>query len=275
MTNPLQKYYRQPKIYLTLPSNGKFYPPGALSGEADNVPVFGMSAMDEIVMKTPDALFSGEAVVSSIKSCIPSIVDPWKMPSLDVDVALVGIRMATYGQLLETTFKCKECNEDNKYDIDLTGILDYFSSLEYEDKVIIGPLCVHIRPLTYKETTEFAKKSYELRRRLYQTVDADTSEEEKNKVLDEAYKKLAAISIDIFRTSILKVEVDDEIVDNQQYIDEWLQNSDKELFDGLKDHVEQQKKVWSIQPQKVNCMSCGTENEVVISLDNSDFFVKR
>ena len=28
--NPLTNWYRQPKIYIKLPSNGDFYPPGAL-----------------------------------------------------------------------------------------------------------------------------------------------------------------------------------------------------------------------------------------------------
>jgi len=28
--NPLQKYFRQPKIYIKLPSGGQFYPEGAL-----------------------------------------------------------------------------------------------------------------------------------------------------------------------------------------------------------------------------------------------------
>ena len=41
--NPLQKYFRQPKIYMALPSKGLFYPPGSLLGDYNNVPIFGMN----------------------------------------------------------------------------------------------------------------------------------------------------------------------------------------------------------------------------------------
>lgn len=71
-TNPLQKYFRQPKIYLSLPSNGKYYPAGSLEiSETGEYPVFPMTARDEIMIKTPDALLNGEATVAVIKSCIP------------------------------------------------------------------------------------------------------------------------------------------------------------------------------------------------------------
>ena len=41
--NPLQKYFRQPKIYVQLPSKGLYYPPGTLAGDYTNVPVFAMN----------------------------------------------------------------------------------------------------------------------------------------------------------------------------------------------------------------------------------------
>jgi len=275
MANPLQKYYRQPKIYLSLPSGGHYYPQGALSGDPTNLAVFGMSAMDEIMMKTPDALFSGESVVSAIRSCIPDIIDPWHMPQLDIDATLVALRIATYGQTLETKFKCKECGEDNIFELDLTRILDYFSSLEYNSRVIVGPLVVNIRPLTYKETTEMSMKSYQLRRQLYQGADAKTSEEEKNKILDTVYKKIATLTVEVFKRAITSIEVEDEVVEDQTYISEWIQNSDREFFDKVKEHIEKLKDTWRIQPQKVDCQSCGEENTVAINLDNSDFFVRR
>lgn len=275
MTNPLQKYYRQPKIYLSLPSKGKYYPPNGVAGNPDSLPVFGMNAMDEIIMKTPDALFTGESIVSVIKSCIPEIVDPWKMPQLDIDAALVAIRMATYGQTLETKFKCQSCNEENIYDLDLSGILDYFSGLDYVDSIIAGPLVVNIRPLTYKELTELGLKTYEIRRRLTFNVSEDMSEEQKGKLLNDAFKKIGNITIETFKRSIVSIEADDNVVDNQQYIDEWLKNSDKDLFDKIKQHMESSKDQWSIQPQEVKCADCGAENKVNIRLDNSDFFVTK
>jgi hypothetical protein len=77
-SNPLRKYFRQPAIHLRLPSGGKFYPDGVVdlppNGE---IPIYPMTAVDEIITRTPDALFNGSAVPDILKSCVPNIKDPW------------------------------------------------------------------------------------------------------------------------------------------------------------------------------------------------------
>ena len=94
--NPLQKYFRQPKIYLSLPSKGHWYPEGAIEmTENGELPVYAMTAKDELAFKTPDALLNGQSVVDVVKSCLPNIKDPWLMPSIDVDAILIAIRIAT------------------------------------------------------------------------------------------------------------------------------------------------------------------------------------
>jgi transcription elongation factor Elf1 len=273
--NPLQKYYRQPKIYLELPSGGTYYPPGTIDGDPSKLPVFGMSAMDEIMFKTPDALFNGDATVDVIKSCIPGIMQPWFMPQLDVDACLIAIRIATYGQMLETRFDCEECGEENKIDLDLTKSLEYFGSLEYETTVIAGPLLVTIRPLTYKEATDFNIKSFELRRKLYQTADLDISEEEKNKQLNEVYKQIGKLTADGYKRCIASVEADDAVVTDPAQISDWLTHSDKSFFDKITDHLAEQSQKWKLQEQTVNCANCNHVNKVSLGLDNSNFFVKR
>ena len=272
--NPLQKYYRQPKIYLDLPSKGKYYPQGAINGDPTKLPVFGMSAMDEIMFKTPDALFNGEATVQVIKSCIPGIVHPWSMPQLDVDACLIAIRIATYGERLETTFDCNKCGENNKFDLDLTKSLEYYLAQEFEDQVYAGPLMVTIRPLTYKEATEIKTKSFELRRQIWNVSSLD-DEEMKNQTLNEIYKKIAELSSKGFTTAIKSIDIEDQTVTEPQQINEWLKNSDKEFFDTIRSQVEKNTERWTLKPQKVQCASCAAENEVVFGLDNSDFFVKR
>ena len=77
--NPLTKFFRQPAIYLKLPSNGAFWPNDAielpLTGE---IPVYPLTTKDEIILRTPDALLNGEGVVEVIQSCCPSIKDAWQ-----------------------------------------------------------------------------------------------------------------------------------------------------------------------------------------------------
>ena len=100
-SNPLKKYYRQPKQFVKLPSGYKFYPEGSVEvPESNEVAVYPMTAKDEMLLKTPDALLNGEATVSVIQSCIPAIKNAWAMPSIDCDAALMTIRMATYGNTM-------------------------------------------------------------------------------------------------------------------------------------------------------------------------------
>lgn len=272
-TNPLAKYYRQPKIYLSLPSKGKWYPEGTLTGDPTNLPVYGMTAMDEIMFKTPDALFSGESVVSVVKSCIPAIKDPWQMPQLDIDSVLIAIRIATYGQKLHTKFTCTKCKEDNESDFDLSRALDYFSSLTYTNHVYCDPLTVKLRPYTYKEFTNLQLQTYELRRMLQKTV-GDIDEKVRTQRLDDFYKRLSTAQSETFKNQILAVEADDTVVSNPQQINDWINNSEVAFFDKIKNHLDDQRKEWKIQDQKIKCAECEHENTVAMDLDASNFFVK-
>ena len=70
--NPLSKYFRQPAIYTTLPSEGEWYPEGSLKFDnldAKELAIFPMTAKDEMTMNTPDSLMNGQSVVNVIKSC--------------------------------------------------------------------------------------------------------------------------------------------------------------------------------------------------------------
>ena len=82
-TNPLGKYYRQPQIYIKLPSGGRYYPKEVYTPtETGEIPILPMTAKDEMAFKTPDAMINGQSTVDVIKSCVPNLLDPWKMVNL-------------------------------------------------------------------------------------------------------------------------------------------------------------------------------------------------
>ena len=98
----LEQHKRQPKLFIDLPSEGVHYD-DTVCKQVKSMAVFGMSAMDEIMLKTPDALFSGEATYQVMKSCLPDIIDPWQLIGYDIDYILLSIRIATYGEDLDIT----------------------------------------------------------------------------------------------------------------------------------------------------------------------------
>lgn len=271
--NPLRKYYRQPKIFVPLPSRGVYYPDGAFHGDSSNVPIFGMNGMDEILYKTPDALFSGEATIKVIESCCPYIKDASSMPTLDVDTIIIAIRIATFGEKITYSHTCSNCQHVDDFEIDLRTILEYFGNLKFENIVEVGTLKVTIRPLTYKELTQINIENFKLQKMLIQ-LDLIGDEEQKQAKVDEIYKKLADLQTELFITSIESVQIPEGIVNEKDFIADWVRNSERELYAKIKEKLEANKIAWEVPKQKVQCSNCGTNDELEINLDQSSFFAK-
>lgn len=271
--NPLTHWFRQPKIYIRLPSGGEFYPPGALDVSANgDYPVFAMTAKDELMFKTPDALLSGQSTVEVIKSCIPAIVDPWKMPSIDVDAVLIAIRVATYGEKMDVSTNCVSCGEDNSYDVDLVRRLEELSHFKYYSVVDCDPLTVHIRPYTYQELTKTNIKTFEQQRIFNIVNDDNMSDEEKMQKFGESFIKLTELTVEVIAGCISKIVTPDGEVTDRQFIREFIDNAPKDVFDKISTHVQDLKKQADMPDVHVKCASCGHEFEMSVAMDQSNFF---
>ena len=271
--NPLANWYRQPKIYVKLPSKGKFYPAGALdSSTNDEYPVFAMTAKDELMFKTPDALVSGQATVEVIKSCIPAITEPWLMPSIDLDFCLIAIRIATYGETMEVGCKCPYCQADNSYDINLTNWLSLFNQFEFENVVAVDPLLVHIRPYTYKESTKAAIKTLEQQKIFTIINDEKISDEEKVAKFGESFVKLTAMTVDVISDCITKIETPGGASSDPAQIKEFINNCSKDVFQKISDHLSQMKSKIELKASDVKCGDCDKEFTLPVTMDQANFF---
>jgi|TARA_R110001606_G_scaffold203620_1_gene351710 hypothetical protein len=279
-TNPLQKYFRQPKIYLSLPSNGKYYPTGSLEiSENGEYPVFPMTARDEIMIKTPDALLNGQATASVITSCIPAIKDPFNMPSMDLDACLIAIRIATYGEMMEVSIKVPVTGEDKDFDLDLRIMLDQFSNVDYNSAIQLDGMIVNLRPLTYGEFTETSRKTFDEQRIFKVINDTDMAEGDKLATFTESFKKLTDLTILTLEKSIASIEVGDDVVTDQAHIKEFIANTDKGLFESVTNHIEEQRTKFQVKPLVVDAtpeeIEAGVPEtyEVPVTFDQSSFFV--
>lgn len=276
MTNesPLKKYKRQPKLYIDLPSQGNFYHQNALlNGSFSNLPVFSMTASDEILFKTPDALFNGESTANCIKSCIPSILDPWNVPTVDIDTILVAIRMATYGPTLSVTQECPKCKSDNAYDLPLNAYIDHYQGKTYRDRVEIDEFTFFLRPLTYRENTENQKRLMQLRRTINMILTTYKDDEaKKEEMLDATYKEIANLSLDTILKSVKAISVNGEVEEDKVEILEFFESNEAKYFKQIKETIEKNVTEWSNLKHNVKCTSCEAENELSVNLDQSDFF---
>jgi len=271
--NPLLQYYRQPKIYLKLPSKGSFYPEGSLDfSETGEYAVFAMTAKDELMFKTPDALMNGQATVEVIKSCIPSIKNPWVMPSIDLDAVLVAIRVATYGDKMSISSVCPECGESNDYDINLVNYLESISNFTYTDVIDVDPLTVYIKPYSYKEVTKAAIKALEQEKIFDIINDESMPDEEKIDRFGESFIKITDLTINLISNSIYKIETPEGVVTNHSLIQSFIDNAPKEVYQKIKNHIEDLKESIELKSYKMTCAECGHEFETSITMDQANFF---
>ena len=279
-SNPLKKYFRQPKIYLKLPSKGKFYTPGSLvMTESGEFPVYPMTAKDELMFKTPDALLNGEATVSVIKSCVPNIANPWGMPSIDSDAVLIAIRLATYGEKLDINTKVPNTGEERSFQVDLRMLLDQLNEFNFNPYVQIDDyMSFELRPSTYKEFTENIIKSYE-EQRIFRLINDDSIPDDKKlAAFSNSFRKLTELTVDLVVNSVACIDTSEGKVTDKVHIRDFFNNADSSTFDKILKHLEKMKDDSRIKPFKVKStledIEAGApeEYEIPITFDQSNFF---
>lgn len=271
--NPLTQYFRQPAIYIKLPSNGDHYPPGTIDMPANGeLPVYPMTAVDEITYRTPDALFNGQAVVNVIESCVPNIKDGWAVPAQDVDTLLIAIRIASYGHSMEVETTCPSCKEDANYGVDLRRMLDQIKAPNYAESLRYRDMEIFFKPMSYRNLNDNNAMQFEEQRILTMLPNAEVPDEEKVSALSSALKKITEITVRALSQSIGAVKTPTALVSEPEYIEEMLKQCDRQLFNAIRDHIIKIKSEAEIQPLKFKCVKCSHDYDQQITLDMTSFF---
>lgn len=275
--NPLQKYFRQPAIYVKLPSDGKFYPPGTLEMPANGeIPIYPMSAIDEILSRTPDALFNGSAVTQLFQSCVPNIKDPWAIPQIDIDLLLTAIKIASYGHEMEMSTTCPHCNDTTDYSLDLRTVIDKYGSPDYKKSLDMGDMQIYFKPLNYFQINEMSKKQFEQQKALQiATSDAEGQEDAKVSAMGQALTNLTMMTLGSIADSISVVKSGDDVVEDPEHIKEFIMNADSKIFNRIRDHITSMRESTEMPPLKIICSNeeCKKDYEQPFTLDISNFFV--
>lgn len=272
--NPLRAHFRQPAIYLKLPSQGQFWAGGLDLPDSGEIPIFPMTARDEILLKTPDALLNGQGVVDVIESCCPNITNAWQMPSVDVDSVLIAIRIASYGNLMNIDSKCPHCETENSFDVDLNGYIDNLRIPNYNQKIDHDKIRIKVKPQNYASINETNKIQYEQQRVLDNlaldgTDDAARVEEYK-KHLARLVELNAKLLVD--NTEYIEITDTGTIVDDPEYIKEFYFNCDAEVCKTLQTKITELGREGAIPPQSGTCTNCTQNFSVSLTFDYASFF---
>jgi len=272
--NPLKQFFRQPAIYLSLPSGGRHWPATALTmPENKELPVYPMTAIDEITYRTPDALFNGQAVINVIHSCIPNIKNAWEIPGLDLNAVLIAIRIASYGHEMEIATRCPKCETESDFGVDLRMVLDSIREPDYDTPIQYGDLEITLMPVSYRNQSQVGLKQYEQQRSVQQIQnDPNMSDEEKIKRLNETMHLITELTIETLKYSIASIRTPDALVTEIDFIRDFLVNCDRKLYTEIRDRVIELRNSSDVKPFEVECSNCSNKHEQTLTLDQAAFF---
>jgi hypothetical protein len=272
--NPLAKHFRQPAIYIKLPTGGAWNDETSIKTTPnDEHAVYPMTALDEISYRTADALFNGSAVADVIKSCIPDIIDPWQISTADLDTLLISIRIASFGHEMDFTSKCPKCEETNDFAIDLRQILEQIKMPDFSEPVSNGDITIYFKPLSYKDQNDNNSQQFQDQKMLESLPTAEIPEAEKIEALRQAFTNISVLTLNAIADSIAMIKSGDDVVVDKEFIKEYLQNCDNKAFDKIRKKIESIKESQEIKPLLIICADCKHEYNTPFTLNVANFFV--
>ncbi len=279
--NPLQKYYRQPAIYIKLPSKGRFYSPQVFEPTTTGeIPVLPMTAKDEINFKTPDAMMNGQATVDVIKSCVPNIKDPWQVVNYDMDTILLAIRIATYGETMDLKYNVPVTGTQGEHTLNLPALLEDLARVDIKDRATTSKgFTIEMEPLNYRKLTKVYLANYEAQK-MYGALDSQIiTDEDKNKVFRDTMDKINKVNFSLLLDGIKKIITPEktEVTDRQQIM-EFCNMTDAKTVDEIQQLLTDLRMQTQIPPLRIKAseeqIKKGVPStfEVPLTFDQSNFF---
>lgn len=275
-TNPLKNYFRKPGIWVKLPSQGKFYKDKiAELNEMGEIPVFPMTAKDELILKNADALLNGSAVYQLLESCVPCIKNAKEVPSIDLDVLLLAIRRCTYSESMEitTVHDCKD-NATNETSLNLDYFISTIKTVDNVDPIELSSgVKLYIKPVNLEQLLTLNWAQYEQIRNIQLAEQQNLSEKEKVNILQNGFEALTKKNVEIIAQCVDTVLLPDgTTVTDQTNILEWIRDLSSPEFKKIELAVMGLGELGVAKKFKVQCQHCNKEYESQIELNPTTFF---
>lgn len=273
--NPLSRYFRQPGLHVQLPTGGAFMPPGTIKLTVKgDLPILPMSAADELLLKSPDALMSGYAIEQLIISCVPDIKAPLEVSQPDLDVLLLAIRAATYGETMPVGAVCPKCKTENSFDCHLPSLMATMRPIPPENPVrLTDEVVVYVRPMNVENAGKIGIASFEETRKAQALDDDKTIKPDvMQRALNDSYKRLSLLRVEMTADCIVKIVIPDGEVVDRASIREFLANISQAW---VKQIEAKQAEINSLGMDKridCTCSKCKHEWQTTLEFDPASFF---
>lgn len=276
-TNTLIAAYKKPAVYVALPSMGKWYDPKPKLSVDDELAIYPMSAKDELITKTPDALFNGEATVALIESCCPDIPNPRQMPINDLLVVLLGIRQASYGQEISVDIKCTECDHVNQMAVDSNILLSRVTVNETDPNIKLeNGFKIKVKPYNIEDRTRLQIQQVKQQQVVANLMQAEQSGEASNsEQFGKAFVDIAELTVQLVSNCVLSVQTPEESseeVTDPATIYDWVKTITRKDYDTIRERVESLSENNLNTEMEAKCLECGKDYKTNIELDIAAFF---
>lgn len=279
--NPLSKYTKVEVLYAKLVSNDVIkYPEGVLVNGTVECGICARSARDELMFNNPDALMNGEAVASVIENCVPNIGDARKLFVPDVELLLIGIKLATKERHYHIEADCPKCGHHGAFERDLQYLLDSADLLEEQPELLledVGGLLLKFKPHTWDEYSVFGQKMFQEQKkaRMLENME-DMSDEDKMDMFSSIFESMTKLSFEMIVANIESIEtVDGDIITEREFIAEWLGDQPAFILRQIREKSDLINNAGVSHEMEVGCSSCEHEWTITnLQFDPSNFFVQ-
>jgi hypothetical protein len=284
--NPLKSFKRQPSSYLKLPSLGKWYTEADVETVAGGeIPIYGLSAIDDIMLNTPDAMLNGQALENVIKNCAPTIKNVKNLVIPDLESIFVAIKQASIDKgVHDIDRKCPKCDHANTFGLELANIIDAQTFVEQNDCSFVlqthaGDLEISVKPYVFELRQIYMQKEMEEKVLLRKIDDSNVELDqfEKARIIGESVERLSLITFELVSKSITSIKIisTGEIITDQENIVDWLTDISKDQATKVMDTVSNLNKMGINKNITMICEECNHSWNDEIDLDPTSFFTKR
>jgi hypothetical protein len=168
--------------------------------------------------------------------------------------------------------QCPACKHESERTLDLRTVLDSIKSPDYTKSLAWGDMEIYFKPLSYKNLNDNNQMQFENQKLLQILPDSAVPDSEKMTALSAALRKITDITVSSLAQSIAAIKTPQALVGEPGFIDEFLKNCDRALFNQVRDRIIELKIQSEMQPLKLVCNECNHEYEQSITLDMSSFF---
>lgn len=239
--NPLLSGVKKiPGIKVEIPTKGLLYT-DELSGrvkESGEVMVSAMSIRNEMAMKTPDLLISGEGIEQLINDCVHECDNAWELFVCDINTLMVAVRIATFGEMMSVKVSNPHYDEKLKgseatitYDVDLRNCLAGGGSIKSKDDLMCkldNGQIVTLEPLRFNISMKLIKLE----------IDAANTKLETNEArmafLKDKVKQLTKNALKMI-TSV--TTEDGVVITDEEFIAEWYGSIKANAYEPLKEKM--------------------------------------